>query len=390
MKPGFTLFETSLGTCAIAWGEKGICSLRLPEKDTVDLLSKIDSAGSGTKAEIIPQKIKKVICRITAHLAGKLDDLADIELELNGLPEFRKTLYENLRKVPPGKVITYKELAATCGKIGAARATGTALGLNPVPIIIPCHRVLAAGNKLGGFSAYGGTRTKALLLSIEGALPTTCSTEIIDEIQAGIEYLSSKDKTFANIIRCFGPFKLKIDKQQTIFDSLFESIVYQQLTAKAASTISGRVRKALDSDSGSLLSPEKVLEASEESLRACGLSRAKTAALKDLSDKMISGKIPSFEEMNKMSDDEIINVLVQIRGIGRWTAEMLLIFRMGRLDVWPVDDLGIRKGLMILFKLLKLPTPREAQELGKRWKPYRTIPAWYLWRISERGSLEAK
>ena len=162
------------------------------------------------------------------------------------------------------------------------------------------------------------------------------------------------------------------------FDALAESIAYQQLSGKAAATIFGRVRALYPKRKW--LDPEQLLATSDETLRAAGLSRAKTAALKDLAAKTIDGTVPSGRALIRMSDDEIIMRLTTVRGIGRWTVEMLLLFDLGRLDVWPVDDYGVRKGFAKTFGRRKLPTPKQLMKFGEKWRPYRSVAAWYFWR----------
>ena len=162
------------------------------------------------------------------------------------------------------------------------------------------------------------------------------------------------------------------------FDALAESIAYQQLNGKAAATIWDRVR-ALYTKS-KWLDPAKVLATPDETLRAAGLSRSKTAAIKDLAAKTLDGTVPSGRALLRMSDDEIVASLTQVRGIGRWTVEMLLLFDLGRPDVWPVDDYGVRKGFAKSFGRRSLPTPKQLMKFGEKWRPYRSIAAWYFWR----------
>ena len=162
------------------------------------------------------------------------------------------------------------------------------------------------------------------------------------------------------------------------FDALAESIAYQQLSGKAAATIFGRVRALYPGRKW--LDPEQLLATPDETLRAAGLSRAKTAALKDLAAKTIDGTVPSGRALIRMSDDEIIARLITVRGIGRWTVEMLLLFDLGRPDVWPVDDYGVRKGFAKTFGRRKLPTPKQLMKFGDKWRPYRSVAAWYFWR----------
>ena len=162
------------------------------------------------------------------------------------------------------------------------------------------------------------------------------------------------------------------------FDALAESIAYQQLSGKAAATIFGRVRALYPKRKW--LDPEQLLATPDQTLRAAGLSRAKTAALKDLAAKTIDGTVPSARALIRMSDDEIIMRLTTVRGIGRWTVEMLLLFDLGRPDVWPVDDYGVRKGFAKTFGRRKLPTPKQLMKFGEKWRPYRSVAAWYFWR----------
>jgi len=162
------------------------------------------------------------------------------------------------------------------------------------------------------------------------------------------------------------------------FDALAESIAYQQLSGKAAATIFGRVRALYPKRKW--LDPEQLLATPDETLRAAGLSRAKTAALKDLAAKTIDGTVPAGRALFHMSDDEIITRLTAVRGIGRWTVEMLLLFDLGRPDVWPVDDYGVRKGFAKTFSRRKLPTPKQLMKFGEKWRPYRSVAAWYFWR----------
>ena len=171
------------------------------------------------------------------------------------------------------------------------------------------------------------------------------------------------------------------------FDALAESIAYQQLSGKAAATIFGRVRALYPKRKW--LDPEQLLATPDKTLRAAGLSRAKTAALKDLAAKTIDGTVPAGRALIRMSDDEIIARLTAVRGIGRWTVEMLLLFDLGRPDVWPVDDYGVRKGFAKTFGRRKLPTPKQLMNFGEKWRPYRSVAAWYFWRALDEPNVKS-
>jgi len=176
-------------------------------------------------------------------------------------------------------------------------------------------------------------------------------------------------------------FRIRPDAVQSPFEALVESIVYQQLSGAAAATILGRIIDLFKPRR--FPRPEDLIETSDEKLRSAGLSRAKALALRDLSAKALDGTVPPLAALEKLSDDEIVERLTAVRGVGRWTVEMMLIFRMGRPDVLPVDDYGVRKGFAIFRRLRDLPSPKELAAYGERWRPYRTVASWYMWRALE-------
>jgi methylated-DNA-[protein]-cysteine S-methyltransferase len=164
---GLTLFDTPLGTCGIAWGEERIAGVQLPEKLPGATRARLQRRYPAARASPPPPRITDAIEGIVALIAGEARDLSPIPLDLDGVPPFHRRVYEVARTIPAGATLTYGEIALRLGEPGAARAVGQALGQNPVPIIVPCHRVLAAGGRTGGFSARGGVATKLRLLSIE-------------------------------------------------------------------------------------------------------------------------------------------------------------------------------------------------------------------------------
>jgi len=196
------------------------------------------------------------------------------------------------------------------------------------------------------------------------------------DVDAARAHLATADRRLGRLMERVGPFRLELVRTHSTFGALAQAIVYQQLTGKAAATIFGRVKALCP---GRRLGPQTVLSTSDARLRACGLSRAKLLALRDLAGKTQSGVVPPVRRLHAMSDADIVERLTAVRGIGRWTVEMLLIFRLGRPDVLPVDDYGVRKGFAIAFGGA-LPSPRDVAARGERWKPYRTMAAWYLWR----------
>jgi len=197
------------------------------------------------------------------------------------------------------------------------------------------------------------------------------------------QHLSASDKRLAALVARSRRYEIAPSLNVRPFDALAESIAYQQLSGKAAATIWKRVRAIFPKRK--FLDPKLVLETPDSKLRAAGLSRSKVAALKDLAAKTIDGTVPTARQMAKMSDEEIIEHLIQVRGIGRWTAEMLLLFDLGRTDVWPVHDYGVRKGFAKIFGKRKLPTPKQMDKHGRKFQPYRSALAWYCWRALDKA-----
>jgi len=201
-------------------------------------------------------------------------------------------------------------------------------------------------------------------------------------------HLAASDPRLKALIAKSRRYNVKPALNLRPFDALAESIAYQQLSGKAAATIWGRVRALFP---GKHLDPHAVVDMPDEKLRAAGLSRSKVAALKDLAAKTIDGTVPTGRVVMKMTDEEIVERLITVRGIGRWTVEMLLLFDLGRPDVWPIHDYGVQKGFAKVFGKRRLPTPKQLLKLGEKWRPYRSAAAWYFWRaLDERSSPEVK
>ena len=198
--------------------------------------------------------------------------------------------------------------------------------------------------------------------------------------KAACEHLRKVDPVLGRFIERTGPIKHK-PRRISCFESLVRAITNQQLSGRAAETIFGRFR-ALYPDCD-FPCAEQVLATELETLRRAGLSRPKAAYIRDLASRMLSGKVPELAEVDMLGDEEILSRLTEIKGIGRWTVEMLLIFNLGRPDVLPIHDLSIRKGFKIVFNKRKLPEPPAIERHGERWRPYRTTASLYLWRACE-------
>ena len=209
-----------------------------------------------------------------------------------------------------------------------------------------------------------------------------------------IAALSAADTKLAKLIARAGPFTMRLASNQSPFEALTESIIYQQLHGKAAATIHARMISSFEPICGLGVhpSPQHILDCPTAQLRAAGLSHNKTLALRDLAAKTIDGTVPTLSQIRRMSDDAIVDHLTQVRGIGRWTVEMMLIFRLGRADVLPTSDYGVRKGFALTFQGLKpgtkvtpdlLADPSDMERRAKKWTPWRSVASWYLWRACD-------
>lgn len=192
-----------------------------------------------------------------------------------------------------------------------------------------------------------------------------------------VAHLRKVDPKLAEVIDRIGPFKGWPVSNGTHFDAVCRSIVFQQLSGKAAGTIHGRFEGIYG---GRPPLPDELATTTDDKLRAVGLSRQKSAYLKDLGAKVAAGNLP-IETLHELTDDEVIAALTQVKGIGRWTAQMFLMFRLGRPDVLPDLDLGVQKGIQRTYRLRKLPTPERVKQIGAKWAPYRSVGAWYMWRL---------
>jgi 3-methyladenine DNA glycosylase/8-oxoguanine DNA glycosylase len=203
------------------------------------------------------------------------------------------------------------------------------------------------------------------------------------DLAEACERLGERDECLKRLIEETRGFVMELDGAHSPYEALLEAIAYQSISGKAAATIFARV-KALGL-SGRAPAPAVMLKLRTPVLRRAGLSGAKVLAMKDLARKTLAGIVPTLAQARQMSDEELVERLVSVRGIGAWTVEMFLIFRLGRPDVLPIHDLGVRKGWAVVYGKKHMPTPKELLAFGERWRPYRTLASWYMWRACERA-----
>jgi len=214
-----------------------------------------------------------------------------------------------------------------------------------------------------------------------------------------LDHLCACDTRLGELIREVGHCEINITRYQSLYQALLRAIVYQQLAGKAAAAIFARVQRLFvandappDADPATLPfpTPEQIAAASVERLRSAGLSNAKALAVKDLAAKTLDGTVPTLEEARSLTDEELIERLTEVRGIGRWTVEMMLIFHLGRLDVLPVADYGVRKGFALTYRMRDLPKPDRMARQAEKWRPYRSVASWFMWRAIELEAARRK
>lgn len=203
-----------------------------------------------------------------------------------------------------------------------------------------------------------------------------------------LKHLRKADPVMRRIIQEVGPCGLQVESVRSPFEALISAVAHQQLTGRVAEVILGRFHGLFAGKK--FPSPTQVMDTPAETLRLVGFSKAKAIAIHDIARHAQSGVIPSRAKIQSLSDEEIIERLTQVRGVGRWTVEMLLIFTLGRQDVLPVDDFGVRKGFALATGLPELPKPKELREQGECWKPFRSIASWYLWRAADLYSSRSR
>ena len=196
--------------------------------------------------------------------------------------------------------------------------------------------------------------------------------------KAALKHLSAVDPVMRKLIRQVGKCELSPETKRSPFQSLVQAVAHQQLNGTAANTILTRFKKLFPSRR--FPKPEDLVKVTDAQIRACGFSFAKIAAIRDIAAKALDGTIPSSRVIAKLTDEEIVTRLTEARGVGRWTVEMLLIFQLGRADVLPVDDFGVRNGFRLAYKKRAMPKPKALAVFGAKWAPHRTTAAWYLWR----------
>ena len=377
----FALFETPLGPSAAEWSEAGVTRLRFQR--TPAALEERFGAHGAVASRRPPPFVRDMVAQLRAHLSGRPQDFGSIPLDLTRTSPFFQDVAQALRATPAGATVDAEALAARLGLAGGSARLRQLLARNPVPILLPSHRVLGASGLLGAWG--GGEVLHERLLALEAMahppLYHRTGTPAPARVQEALSHLRAQDSRLGELIDAVGPFRLRLRRGQSPYESLARSIVGQQITGRAAAAILSRL--AGEFGTPGVPPAEAIRTATDARLRAAGLSGGKARAFRDLAAHAIAGSVPPWVVLRRWPNERILDTLTQVHGIGRWTVEMLLLFRLGRPDVLPLGDYGVRKGYARQFNRGRLPSARELQRRGWRWRPFRSVASWYLYRALE-------
>jgi 3-methyladenine DNA glycosylase/8-oxoguanine DNA glycosylase/alkylated DNA nucleotide flippase Atl1 len=304
-------------------------------------------------------------------------------LDFAGTSPIFRDVAAALRVIRPGDTVDAEALAAVVSLPGGAARLRRLLAHNPLPLLVPGHRVLGAGGVLGAWGGGESVHERLLVLESMGHPPLHASdgAPTTSRVEEALAHLRARDLRLGELIDRVGPFRLKLRHGHSPYEALARSIVGQQITGRAAEAILAHL--ATEFGTPGVPPPDAIRRARDGKLRAAGLSAGKARAFRDLAAHTLAGAVPSWAVLRRWPDERILTTLTEIHGIGRWTVEMVLLFRLGRPDVLPLGDLGIRKGYGRTFARGRLPSLRELQRRGWRWRPFRSVASWYLWRALE-------
>ena len=379
----FELVAGARGVGAVVWNDVGVVAVLLPSASKEEVQREVRRRFAGAARGRAPGRIRPLVGALERLGETGPRGLEGVPTDLTSATPFARRVYEIVKQLEPGRTLTYGEVARRAGSPGAARAVGQAMARNPVPLLVPCHRVIGADGGMVGFSASGGTELKRSLLARErtsSASPASLRRPHLFEENVRLEgrrHVANQDQRMGRAMDAVGSFELSQEHPGRPFAALAVAVVYQQLSGKAAGTISSRVAAAVGE--GSFPTPRQLLEAPMDTLRGAGLSGSKARTVREMADRVVDGRL-DLVRLCGAPDEEVEGAVRMVKGVGVWTANMFLIFHLGRPDVLPATDLGIRKAVQALWGLDQLPSPERVLRIGRKWSPYRTIATWYLWR----------
>lgn len=351
----YYIYDTPIGEITITANDKAVTGIRFGAAE----------AGERKETELIC----RAYAQLLEYLKGKRKKF-DVPLAPEGT-DFQKRVWEALRQIPYGSTRSYKQIAVACANENACRAVGMANNKNPIPIFIPCHRVVGADGSLTGYA--GGLDIKEKLLALERE-----NSRCFEYGDKELSYLKSKDKALARAIEGIGFVEYGIIPD--LFEALVFNIVGQQISMKAMDTVWRRMQGRFT------ITPQAISALSAQELQSAGITMKKAVYIKGIADKILSGEF-DIARTRDMSDDEVCKELSKLKGVGKWTAEMLMIFSLERKDILSWDDLAIRRGICRLYRHKELSRER-FEKYRMRYSPYGTIASFYLWVLGDSSNNE--
>ncbi len=377
----FTVQETPLGLCAVEWSDAGI--QRLAFGRGAEMRREGLAARGGVESQRPPPFVRELTTRLRAHLSGRPQDFTAVPLDLSATsPGFRE-LADSLRKTSAGATLDVERLATRLSLSGGSTRVRQLLARNPLPVLLPSHRLLGPAGVLGAWG--GGEVLQERLLGLESMahppLHELDGQPARARVEEALEHLRRSDPALGEVMERVGAYRLHLRRGHSPYEALARAIVGQQISGRAATAILAHLASQFGTPG--VPAPGRILGANDAKLRASGLSAGKARAFRDLAARTLAGEVPGWAVLRRWPDERILAKLTEIHGIGRWTVEMVLLFRLGRPDVLPLGDLGIRKGYARALGQGRLPSTRQLQRRGWRWRPFRSVPSWYLWRALE-------
>ncbi len=375
----FAVLETPLGPCALEWSEAGV--QRLTFGRDADARRQRLVEGGAVEAKRLPRFVREAVARLRQHLSGRPQDFSAVPLDLSRGSASLRAVSEVLQGTPAGATAEAGALAA--GLALSEAQLRALLARNPLPVLLPGHRVVGPAGRVGAWG--GGELLHERLLGLESMahppLHARDGQPCAPRVEEALEHLRRRDPALGDVLQQVGPYRLALRRGHSPYEALARSIVGQQISGRAAQAILLRLASVFGTEG--VPPPDAIRQAPHRQLRAAGLSAGKARAFRDLAAHALAGEVPGWAVLRRWPDERILDTLMRIHGVGRWTVEMVLLFRLGRPDVLPLGDLGIRKGYARALGRGRLPSTRELQRRGWRWRPFRSVASWYLWRALE-------
>ena len=372
----YNFLKTDFGTFSLIWSRNHLYALDLPPLTPTILINNCKNKYK----DIEKKSFNRYIQSVAEQLVRYLENPKAVNLELDQdigtqYTDFQMKVFTAVKKIPSGQTKSYQDLGHEIGLLNGGRAIGRALSQNLTPLFIPCHRVISSNKSIIGYSPEGGKFWQELLLYRESG--RVFSNNAIDEIIKGSIYLAKHDRKLRKIIQFHGPAALGIGKKRTLFQMLVRTIIGQQLSVKAAQSIFQKLSSILIGR----MNPKRFITLNREQLRQCGLSSNKIETLIKVAQLFLEKGFPTESLLESFSDEEVEYLLIQIKGIGKWTCDIVKLFHLRRFDTFPEGDLGVRNGFKNYYGFDI--DSRKANKITNSWSPFRGIACWYLWRLAE-------